>query len=139
MVDYQRFVLRVELGSRPCPRPRSVAGRTPYLPAAYAEWRTEAAIRFGAAWRRVRPPSKGAIDTPVSLSVFLARRSITVWVDPAEGCDRDGLRGDLDNHLKAVLDALVEAGVLADDRLVLRLAGAFAPAEGGTGDDRDGC
>lgn len=47
------------------------------------------------------------------------------------GVERMSLTADIDNRIKAMLDAIVEAGVIADDRYVTGFAIAWLPAANG--------
>lgn len=47
------------------------------------------------------------------------------------GVERKSLSSDLDNRLKAMVDAIVEAGVIEDDRFVTAYAVAWAPQANG--------
>jgi len=47
------------------------------------------------------------------------------------GIERANMRADIDNHVKALLDVIVKAGVLEDDRYVTGFAASWLPpAEG---------
>ena len=47
------------------------------------------------------------------------------------GVERASLTADIDNRVKAMLDAMVDAGVIDDDRFVTALAVAWLPAANG--------
>lgn len=47
------------------------------------------------------------------------------------GVERASAAADIDNRIKAMLDAIVEAGVIEDDRFVTGLAAAWLPATNG--------
>jgi Holliday junction resolvase RusA-like endonuclease len=86
------FVLQGEIV--PKARPRFSGGHT-YLPAKYRHWK-EKAIEDLKAQKKELPT--------------LSKASVTIVV-------HNQARGDIDNIAGAVLDALVQAGVLQDDRL----------------------
>jgi Holliday junction resolvase RusA-like endonuclease len=86
------FILQGEIV--PKARPRFSGGRT-YLPAKYRDWKTQAIEALRAQWE-LGPP--------------IAKASVTILV-------LNQSRGDIDNIAGAVLDALVQAGVVQDDRL----------------------
>ena len=76
----------------PKARPRFSKGRC-YLPTNYRQWKAKAVEELKAQW--------GALP--------LSKAHITIEI-PQQ-------RGDLDNIAGAVLDALTEAGIIADDRM----------------------
>jgi len=47
------------------------------------------------------------------------------------GVERKNRRADLDNHVKAILDVIVKAGVLEDDRYVTALSLSWLPPADG--------
>jgi len=47
------------------------------------------------------------------------------------GIERENKRADIDNRIKALLDVIVKAGVLQDDRFVTGFAAAWLPVENG--------
>lgn len=111
------------LPGRPVPaaRPRfdSRTGRA-YTSRRYEEWKERAVLE-------VRSSSPGpAHSGPVETLVDVTAEGIAVRVVPLRRRFRPkGLRGDLDNYLKAALDALVEADVLEDDRHVESIDARF--------------
>ena len=117
--------MRIVLPVRPqaASRPRVVAGHA-YYPERYRSWLEVAAAEARRVWRR--KPAGG----PVHVSVFLEGQRILVDVDEQTAWRRGQIRGDLDNHVKAVLDALVAGGVLVDDRQVEGLVAVFAGQTG---------
>jgi Holliday junction resolvase RusA-like endonuclease len=76
----------------PKARPRFSKGHC-YLPKNYREWKAEAVVELREQWQG--PP--------------LSRAHVTIEL-PKQ-------RGDLDNIAGAVLDAMTEAGIIADDRM----------------------
>jgi len=86
------FVLQGEIV--PKARPRFSAGHT-YLPAKYRDWKTQAIEALRA--------QRGELPT-------LSKAAVTIVI-------YNQARGDIDNIAGAVLDALVQAGILQDDRL----------------------
>ncbi|GEM_PF-3097501 len=65
-------------------------------------------------------------DRPVSVWIGVEADRIEVHVGPHTPTRPRALRGDLDNYAKAVLDALQQGGLIADDRLVETLTVTFA-------------
>ncbi len=102
----------------PASRPRVVNGHA-YTPQRYRDWKGEAAIRL-------RMQTDARFDGPVAVTVVVGADGIMVTVEPTEVPRPRGVRGDLDNIAgKAVLDALQDAGILANDSLVHRLVASF--------------
>ena len=88
----------------------------------YREWKESAGWHMKAD-RPGPPTAPGAI----ALEVKVQHDGISLWVDriaPSHRPYKQGIRGDLDNYVKAVLDA--GNGVLfEDDRQVVRLNSSF--------------
>lgn len=80
-----------------CPkaRPRLGKGRA-YLPANYRDWKTNAIAQL----KSQPQPSEPIAKCEISIAI-----------------GGGGQRGDLDNIAGACLDALVQAGILVDDRI----------------------
>lgn len=95
-----------------------VSGSQVYNDRDYNRWRTDLGWMIRAA------AGQQKFAEPVEVSIRVGRRSIAIGVDRG-GSRPKGLRGDIDNYAKAVLDALVESTVLTDDRLVTSLTVAF--------------
>lgn len=84
-----------------------------------------------ASWE-VRAQVGDPIDGPCAVSVLVMPNGIGVGITPAESRARPvGLRGDLDNYLKAALDACDTGGAFTDDRLVEAVRVVFHPKPGG--------
>lgn len=123
---------RCSVGGEPVPfsRPKSGQGRR-FNGASYRVWRRRATQAF-AATRAGSEPVRG----PVSIVLVVvsprpaSRPDHVLAEDWATGelVWRIG-RSDLDNHVKAVLDALVDAGVVQDDRVVAHIDARQAYAE----------
>lgn len=93
----------------PCPRPRiALRGRFPvaYYPKAYAEWKTEAAALITEA--RTEPPATGPLILTARFAV--KRPKSTKLTAP---------KADIDNYLKALMDAMTAAEVWEDDAQVV--------------------
>jgi Holliday junction resolvase RusA-like endonuclease len=99
-------------------RPRVTAGHA-YYPARYQSWLKVAAAEIQSRWKG-RP-----LEGPVHVSVFFQPDQIIVDIEEVARTHRGPIRGDLDNLLKPVLDALVRGGVLGDDRQVEGLVGVL--------------
>lgn len=78
----------------PKARPRLGKGRA-YLPQKYRDWKDEAISQL---LTQSRPPDP------------LVKAEVSIYIG-------GGQRGDLDNIAGAILDALVQAGILLDDRI----------------------
>lgn len=94
------LILNLWLDGRVLPkaRPRVSKGQA-YLPSAYREWKRDAVLKLLC---QLGNRDSFPIAVPVAVEIALIGASH---------------RGDLDNLAGAVLDALVEAAVLTDDRL----------------------
>lgn len=109
--------MRLVIPGRPVPasRPRVTRGHA-YYPKRYSSWLEQASWQVRACGKRV--------DGPVRLIVVFRRDSVEVDVLP--GVERpSGLRFDLDNALKGVMDCLQAGGVLKDDAQVTGLEVSF--------------
>lgn len=87
-----------------------------YTPAPTAAWEAKAAWLARNAWS-ARPPHDGAVSLDV-LAVASRPKRLLRRCDPDDRMWRTS-KPDGDNVLKAVADALVNAGVLRDDVLVV--------------------
>ena len=87
----------------------------------YKGWRHMAAEAVGYQRRGVTH------EEPVIVIMVITNSGIDVEVTPAVGGVRPkGVYGDLDNYVKAVLDALEEGGWIANDRIVVGIDARFA-------------
>lgn len=106
----QHHLIELTLSGKITPKARPrVSGGHAYLPANYRKWK-DAAI----ASLRLQIPDSWQPRCGVSVSIAIGGKQ----------------RGDADNVAGAILDALVQAGVLEDDRLscVPSLSISHAPA-----------
>ena len=117
----------------PAARPRVANGRA-YTPEPYASWKDAAALFLRAHTRGITLP-----DGPLWLSVDVYHPRPTrrpgyvppdVW---KSGRATPAItRSDLDNHLKAVLDALQDSGALSNDNRIAHIvASSWFAADGG--------
>jgi Holliday junction resolvase RusA-like endonuclease len=120
----RHWVLDIPVRPRVMPRPRGKAGQRAYYPKPYREWRENTAAMLAAAWDEVQG---GCIEGPVEVCIFFSPRSITLWIDRADRAWRSGLKGDIDNYAKAILDIMQQVGMIGDDRQVDQLHVGFAP------------
>mgnify|MGYP002631283912 CR=1 FL=1 len=117
----------------PCARPRVVNGRA-YTPGDYARWKQGAALLLraqrviltGPVWVEMtvyhrRPIGRPPTITPDDWRTGRAHYAIG--------------RGDLDNYVKGLLDAMQDGGVLVNDRQVVHLVASsrYAPEHGKAG------
>ena len=109
--------MRVILG-KPVPfaRPGQTATGKRYTPARYREWKT------AAAWQM---KGERHYDRPVRIRIVVRNNRIEYEFAETEQTRPKGLRGDLDNYTKAVLDAAQDAGVIEDDRQVVSIEVMF--------------
>lgn len=91
--------LEIEGPITPKARPRVTRSGQAYMPSSYRGWKTDAITQLRIQWGQANP-----VDFPASVTIELVgkhRRS-----------------GDADNTSGALLDAMVQAGVLKGDNLV---------------------
>lgn len=116
------------LPGRPVPFTRTdSAGRSGrrYTAPKYRGWLN------AAAWE-IRAQAGDRLDGPVAVSVLVCPNGIGVGLSPlTERVRPVGIRGDLDNYGKAVLDALQKGHAIGDDRQVEAIRFAFHPASAG--------
>ena len=98
-------------------------GKSGHNPARYAAWRDAAAYRLRSldALANTQP-----LVGDASVRIVVDRDGVTIEVDESPRRRPRGVRGDIDNLAKAVLDALVDARVITDDRHVVALSVEFA-------------
>lgn len=65
------------------------------------------------------------IEGDVNATVVVSASRLTIDLRPAAGAGRPKVRGDLDNYVKAALDAAQDAGWIYDDRQVVQVAAWF--------------
>lgn len=112
--------MRLVLPIRPMPasRPR-VSTHGTYYPARYADWLGSCALLA-----RLARGSQPTLEGAVRVDVRFEPEQIVVDVGGSTG-SRGKVRGDLDNHLKSVLDALTRAGVWQDDRQIVTITASI--------------
>jgi Holliday junction resolvase RusA-like endonuclease len=116
--------LKVPLKPRVASRPRFRKGQGAYIHPKYRAWKEEAAIVMGAAWRRA---NLATVEGPVAVSILLHRDRFEISIREAPpDRSRKGFRGDIDNYIKAILDAAQDAGLIEDDRQIVDLTAEFA-------------
>ena len=104
----------VDLPPKACPRPRVTRSGHAYYPSGYDQWMDKAVAAINAQVTRIQ-------DGPCTVMLVVRPKGFEVEI--SDGFDRPkGIRGDLDNITKALLDALVEGGALSDDGLVTSLS-----------------
>lgn len=104
------------------PRPRAKAGQRAFYPHSYQAWREEAIMRLRNAWKLMK--ERRSLGPQVALSIELSPKKATLHIGPAKA-ERNSLRGDLDNYAKALMDVIVDAGILDDDARVTELEVRF--------------
>jgi Holliday junction resolvase RusA-like endonuclease len=92
------LVLYLEGPIVPKARPRVTRTGT-YMPPAYADWKEAAITSFGMRQKEM------AISSPVSINIYLL--------------GKHSRAGDLDNVSGSILDALVQANILAKDNMMV--------------------
>ena len=96
----------------PCPRPRiALRGRFPtaYYPKKYQEWKDEAVKLLKIIRGNAQPYT---LPLTVDVVFFCNRPRTTKRLTP---------KGDIDNYVKSLLDALTQAGWWVDDSLVYHI------------------
>lgn len=123
----------------PFARPR-FAGKRGYQDPTYAAWKRGAALILRAALHG--GPAFPRQPLALEVHVYHPRPKVRpAHVDrltwSAGGCCYAITRSDLDNHVKAVCDALQDAGVIADDRWIVHIVATnwYAPTFGAVGVD----
>jgi Holliday junction resolvase RusA-like endonuclease len=119
---------KVVIPGRPKPyqRVRRGKGDRLYLPPGYREYRDDVAAK---ALRMLGPKDIGPEDL-VEVWITVYSDKVEVWFSTLSGSHRPkGIRGDLDNYGKTILDAAQAAGILPDDRQVVRMLLRFASPE----------
>lgn len=117
----------------PCARPRVINGRA-YTPADYARWKQGAALVLRS--QRVVIPGPVWVEITVYHNRPISRPLHVSGDDWRTGGAHYAIsRGDLDNYVKGVLDAMQDGGVLANDRQVVHIVASsrYAPAKGKPG------
>ena len=110
-VIYERFVSGTPKAQ---PRPRMTANGHVYNPDSAKAWKEKIEAAFIAC-------RKETITEPVCLEVCFYLPMPNDIKKSADGCARHARKPDLDNLLKAVMDALTSAGVWKDDSLVFKI------------------
>lgn len=92
-------------------------------PAPYRRWKATAAevLAAHARWRAFDPAAE------LTVAVIVHPNGVTVRAVALDRPTRAGLTGDVDNYAKAVLDAMQDAGVLADDLQIVSLLANINP------------
>ena len=104
----------VPIKPRPTPRPRGKAGQKAYYPKDYQSYKDELEWLIKQAWMEAKK-TETVKPYAVHITVYKDRFDVSIRNSWRE---RDGVRGDLDNIQKGVVDALQAVGVIEDDRFV---------------------
>lgn len=111
----------------PAARPRfDSRTRRTYTPAKYDSYKRRVALILASLWKD-RPPIARAVAVAIEITLPRpqarpAKGSIHREYWTPEGLYPLPCRGDVDNYAKSALDALTQAGVIQDDRLVVELS-----------------
>jgi Holliday junction resolvase RusA-like endonuclease len=115
------------LEGRPVPYPRSrLSNKTgrPFQPAKYRQWLTDARYQLMDAGAG----RNGYGDSKVSALVIVGSDLVRVRLETSETGRPKYVRGDLDNYVKAALDAIQGQGphsLIDDDRQVVEIRAVF--------------
>lgn len=105
-------------------------GAARFTPERYRVWKESVGWHLRRA--KVRP-----LEGPVAVSMIVSPEGVTVAFEPVATGRPKGLRGDLDNYAKGILDA-AQGIAYADDRQVVAVSVAFAAEPGQVGPLVDG-
>ena len=122
----KHYVLRVPVKPKAMPRPRAKPGQKAYYPQAYQEWRERAGLHLRSVWNRAKGRT---VEGPVSVTIHLDTDEFTVWFGTVDVERVKGLRGDVDNYGKAVLDLMVDQGLIENDSQVTVLNVGFSDGD----------
>ena len=109
---------------KPVPFGRPVGGAVGryHNPANYAVWKE-------AAGYKIKADKTMSFDGPVSVMVGVWADGVSLMVgETPKDARPEGVRGDLDNYVKAVLDAAQDGGLISDDRMVHSIVAQFLPS-----------
>ena len=109
-----RITLQLELEPMACPRPR-VAGKFAYMPTKYLQWKSTAVTFIRQQYKDSQIIGPVYIDIS---AIFHRPKSLMRKKDPRKRILKT-TKPDIDNVVKAVLDALQDAKVLKDDSQVV--------------------
>ena len=103
----------IPIRPKPTPRPRVKAGQKgAYYPTNYQAYKDQLEWLIKKAWVEQGKPK---VDLPIRINVSFELDRINIDLMLSD-CERDGLRGDVDNYFKGVADALETVGVIDNDR-----------------------
>lgn len=102
--------LIIPIRPKPAPRPRAQpGGGRSYNPTGYKDW-----LDAVATYTKIEMlKQNGPLSGPVIVNLDLRRDVIALNIIETTTAHRHGLRGDIDNYAKAVLDGIDQGGVFA--------------------------
>ena len=128
----------IKVEGRPVPFARPSGKGKRYTPREYADWK-QLAVEFMRLVYRVPELGTEAVyaDVVVGSAALWARLGPLAdikgfWAPKGWGVRPTGVRGDLDNYVKATLDAAQDARWIADDRQVMVVRACFLDENGDT-------
>ena len=115
------LIAQFDLRPFPKERPRATRGGMMYTPLKTRECEKRVLSLF-----KENFPDHDPIAEPISVDVEVATDKITIAVSTEEHKPK-GMRGDLDNYIKAILDALNGAAWVDDRQIVALTARKVGP------------
>ena len=104
----------VPIRPKPTPRPRAKKGQGAYYPKAYQSYKDELEWLVKQAWVKAGKPET---TKPYSLFVAIYPGEFVVTLSNSTH-SRHGVRGDIDNIQKGLIDAMQAVGMIDNDRNV---------------------
>ena len=134
MSDFQTaedlLLIQIPFTGQPKPRPRVVAGGHAYMPTHYTEWKEAIAANLqtqGLVGGSGYIYQGEQITQPVKLYARFSSDTIGLQLVAVPIVRPKYVRGDLDNLVGGLMDALQDAGILSNDSLVVSIDAEVGP------------
>jgi Holliday junction resolvase RusA-like endonuclease len=111
----ETLYIKLETAGKPKARPR-VTSRGTHMPPDYTEWIESAALELA-----LRAGTQQFGEQQVSIGTVFASDHVRIRIEPMDLPRPKYVRGDIDNLAGGILDALVKAAIIDDDRQVHEL------------------